>query len=117
MIVITLKRIFHLVVSQNRMLVKAWHNGKGTYGVRVGAKNRDNFFKPQWREIIVEIEGTSHSLRLTDGFWRDCPELRDSRDKWIEHWFRRCVALPWPAYHPPTFRLVPIAEQTFGLSL
>jgi hypothetical protein len=99
------------------MFVKAWHNGKGTYGIRVGAKNRDKFFKSHWREIVVEVEGAAYSIRLTDGFWRDCPEFRDSRDKWIEHWFRRRIALPWPPYHPPTFQLVSIGEQAFFLSI
>ena len=36
------------------MRVKAWSNGKGVYGIRVGAQNRAEFFNANWEEIEVE---------------------------------------------------------------
>jgi hypothetical protein len=98
------------------MNVKAWSNGKGVYGIRIGGANREKFFNPQWRQITVEIGGAPRLFKLTAGFWKDCPEFRDSGAKWIERWLRDESAVPWPPYQPPSYQLVPTGEKSFRLS-
>ena len=78
------------------MEVSAWTNGGGTYGIRVGFPNRDEFFDKGWAEIEVEIDGRPHHFRLTDGFWNRCPEFRDSGGTAIRDWLRRHRALSVP---------------------
>jgi len=97
------------------MEVKAWSNGKGTFGIRVGTDNRNRYFKPYWTEIEVEIEGKAHSFRLTPGFWKKCPEFRDSGVMIIRDWLQRHYTLDWPSRQPPHFQLLPLGGAHFRL--
>ena len=94
------------------MQVRAWSNGGGTYGLRIGMRNRDDFFRPQWDEIHMEIEGEAHRVGITGGFWRQCPEVRDPV---IREWLKRHRTLHWPKGHPPTAELVPVGGNRFRL--
>jgi hypothetical protein len=98
------------------MRVTAWSNGKGVYGIRVGAKNRIAFFDASWEEIEVEIEGEVRRFRLTDGFWRDCPEFRDRGSPTIREWLRRHRTISWPKGRPPQIELIPLADNRFRLA-
>ncbi len=59
------------------MDVSAWFGGPGTHGIRVGSGNREQWFKQEWTTITVKMDGQNHTLKLTPGFWRRCPEFRD----------------------------------------
>lgn len=95
------------------MRVSAWHNGSGTYGIRVGKANRDRFFESGWNSIEVEIEGDVHQFPLSDGFWRNCPEIRDPI---IRDWLRQHFGLDWTKFHPPRFELIPQGGNRFRLT-
>lgn len=97
------------------MDAKAWNNGEGTYGIRVGFRNRDQFFNPDWTEIKVEVDGAVHTFPITRGFWNRCPEFRDSGSPVIREWLRRHHSLPWPKRHPPRFELIPVGDNRFRL--
>lgn len=94
------------------MLASAWNNGEGTYGIRVGSRNREKFFDKSWPEIEVEIDGIFHRFALTDGFWHRCPEFRNPV---IREWLRRNRSLEWPKGHPPTVDLIPLGGNRFRL--
>ena len=47
-----------------------------TLGVRVGVKNRQQYFSKDWTTVQIELDGQVGSFRLTSGFWKDCPEIR-----------------------------------------
>jgi hypothetical protein len=99
-----------------RMTVSAWSDGSGrTYGIRVGKDGRDNFFDPAWQWIDVDIEGTTHRFQITDGFWNDCPEFRDSGAPVIREWLRRNNKIPWEKGKPPKFVLEVVGAQHFRL--
>ena len=98
------------------MRVKAWSNGKGVYGIRVGAQNRAEFFNANWEEIEVEVEGVVRRFRLTGGFWRDCPEFRDRGAPIIREWLRRHRTLNWPRRNPPEVELIPLVGNRFRLA-
>jgi hypothetical protein len=97
------------------MNATAWSNGSGTYGIRVGLRNRDRYFSPSWTEIEVEMDGEAQRFGLTDGFWNKCPEFRDSGRNIIREWLRRHHALEWPTRRPPRFQLIPLGEDRFRL--
>jgi hypothetical protein len=98
------------------MRVKAWSNGRGVYGIRVGAQNRAKFFDASWAEIEVELESEVHRFRLTDGFWRDCPEFRDRGAPILREWLRTHRTLNWPKGDPPAIELIPLAGNRFRLA-
>jgi hypothetical protein len=97
------------------MDVTAWSNGKGTFGIRVGAANRDNYFSRHVACIEVDIEGYFHTFKLTPGFWNKCPEFRDSGSSVIQDWLRRHYTTDWPSGRPPRFHLHPLSATRFRL--
>ena len=84
-----------------------------TYGVRVGDRNRDQFFDPSWKQVEIEIDGQSHVLKLSKGFWHKCPEIRG---KVIKEWLFRQGLAPWPEGRPPRLLLTPLGDNRFRLS-
>ncbi len=75
------------------MQVSVWHDGKNSYGFRVGNSNRDEFFNTEWSEIEVELDGQFFRFHLTPGFWKKCPEFRDSDGHAIREWLTRHDAI------------------------
>ena len=88
-----------------------WHNGSGTFGLKVlgGLEERDRFLP--WRDKLeregldivlpgkagdVLVEGVS----VTRSFWKNCPEFRDSR---IRDWMFEHQVWPWPYKDPPKY--------------
>lgn len=97
------------------MEVSAWSNGGGTYGIRVGVPNRDRCFSKGWSSIEVEVDGEPRRFQLTEGFWRHCPEFRDSGGRVIRGWLERHHTLNWPSGQPPRFQLLPLGGDRFRL--
>jgi hypothetical protein len=95
------------------MAATGWTNGQGTYGIRVGVKNRDRHFDRAWRTIGVDIDGHWHVCPLTPGFWYRCPELRHPA---IRDWLQRHNRIPWPVSQPPLAELRPLAINGFRLT-
>jgi len=97
------------------MEASAWCNGNGTYGIRVGTRNRDRHFERTWKEIEVEMDGQFHRFSLTEGFWDDCPEFRDHGAPIICEWLRQYRTLEWERDCPPRMMLVPLGGGQFRL--
>lgn len=98
-----------------KMDVSIWF-GSNTYGIRVGAANRDRYFERDWTEIEVEMDGTFHSFCLTKGFWNKCPEFRDRGHPVIKQWLRQHKTTDWPRGNPPRMSLFPIGSNQFRLA-
>lgn len=96
------------------MQASAWRSGT-TYGIRVGAGNRDRHFRRQWERIEVEMDGIPHSFALTPGFWAHCPEFRDRGKAVIRPWLQRHTGLPWPHGKPPRLTLLALGGSRFRL--
>ena len=92
------------------MQASAWSNGNGSYGFRVGAPNRREFFHRQWTEILLEIDGDTHPISITPGFRDRCPELRSPI---IRDWLQEHRTLSWPSGKPPRVELVPLGDNHF----
>jgi len=97
------------------MLVTAWNNGGDQYGIRVGKVNRGKYFSPSWNAIEVDVEGKLHQFALTSGFWRNCPEFRDSGQPIIKEWLTKHKTLNWPKGKPPQMQLMPLGSDKFRL--
>jgi hypothetical protein len=97
------------------MQTSAWRNGGQTYGIRVGAENRNRYFDRAWREIEVDIDGRFYQFRITDGFWNRCPEFRDAGTPVIREWLRQNRTLNWQKGAPPQVELMPLQGNRFRL--
>lgn len=98
------------------METTAWSNGHGVFGIRVGTKNRERYFSRLDSIITVEIDGNLHEFTLTPGFWKKCPEIRDSGRKAIRNWLERHHTTDWPTGRPPRFSLHYLSRAHFRLS-
>jgi len=93
------------------MKVTAWKGG--TYGIRVGKANAHKFFKKEWENIEVEINGVFYKFKLSPTFWMTCPEFRG---KSISAWLLSHKLISWPKGKPPILELVPIGGNCFRLT-
>lgn len=92
------------------MEVTAWK--AATYGVRVGRANAESYFDKTWAFVEVELDGEIHRVKLSDAFWRKCPELRSAA---IGRWLQKHRLAPWPKGRPPNLDLVLLGGQRFRL--
>jgi hypothetical protein len=95
------------------MEVSAWSNGRGTFGIRVGCRNRNVHFDRSWTKVEVEIDGQASLFDLTKGFWNKCPEFRGPA---VRDWLRQYRTLDWPTRKPPRFQLLPLGGGRFRLA-
>ena len=93
------------------MRVTGWKGG--TYGIRVGKANAEDYFSRDRRTIEVEIDGRFHVFALSDTFWTTCPEFRGAV---IGHWLQHNGLAPWPSRRPPELELTPLGNNRFRLS-
>lgn len=94
------------------MLVTGWAS-QTSYGIRIGAANRDRYFDTSWKSVAIEVDGAWYVCPITAGFWNNCPEIRHTA--FGAFWKRHGLA-PWPRYQPPTARLVPLGGTRFRLT-
>ena len=99
------------------MHVTAWKNGPlGSlgliFGIRVGAKNAQQFFDRKWTNIVVELGRLSITVNLSSSFWRNCPELRNLA---FEEWMRSLRLIPWKPQHPPRLTLTPLGGKSLSV--
>lgn len=98
-------------------LLTGWHSGKwpgGTYGLRFG-KLRETLIEGTPKTINLQLEGKeSFTVKLTDGFWKDCPEVRHPEiGPWMNAWG---VKVPWPKGNPPAFYVEKLGLNRFAVS-
>jgi hypothetical protein len=97
--------------------VTAWKNGPfGSvgliFGIRVGARNAEQFFEKQWTNVVVKFGQSSVEVKLSRSFWQNCPELRHSA---FEEWMRTLRLIPWKPHHPPMMTLTSLGGNRFRL--
>ncbi len=94
------------------MIVSAWHDGHGSYGLRVQEANVSLYFRPEWSTVSVYLPDQTEPVvvPLTESFWRGSPELRSPL---IKKFFLRNGLIPWEKNQPPNLELVPLGEGVF----
>ena len=96
------------------MIVSAWSDGHGTYGVRLLGREVSLWFRPEWERVLLELpdRSTPVEVELTASFWSGSPELRSPH---IRELFRRHGLLEWPRHQPPHFELEALGGGSFRL--
>lgn len=99
------------------MRVTAWSNGHSLpsgagYGVRLACRDRDEYFDPGWREVLIDLDGDEVKVPLPNSFWRSCPELHSAA---IGRWLLHESLAPWPHRKPPVLLLRHVTANRFQL--
>ena len=98
------------------MMVTAWNNGSTGYGVRIAMRDREQFFRKEWKSVILELEGSTVQVEVNVdklSFWRPgCGELI-SRE--IRVWLKENGLDSWPHRDPPKLLLEPLSNHRFLL--
>ena len=100
------------------MIVVAWNDGGGGYGVRITHADRDQYFLLEWEHVRVKIaDGDRFACRLTSSFWNKCSEIRGTA---FRDWFRRLGYIrggrkAWEKGSPPKFDMTPTSGNCFVL--
>ncbi len=76
------------------MIVSAYHDGHGSYGLRVLEADVSLNFRPEWENVTVYLpdERDPISVPLSPSFWEGSPEIRSSH---IKAFFSRNELAPW----------------------
>jgi hypothetical protein len=101
------------------MIVKAYNNGTHNrngagYGFKVSNADRDEFFKPEWTSILVELPEGDEPVEVKidpASFWSE--NSRELVSQAIGKWLRRNGLAPWHVGNAPVFVLEPIADNRF----
>ena len=104
------------------MVVTAWNNGAhirngNGYGFRVHNADRDEFFKKEWAEIVLEVEGESTPSIVpisAEGFWSE--NGKELICAAVGRWLRRNGMAPWGKGNPPVFVLDHVEENKFRVA-
>ncbi len=98
------------------MIGRAWSNGDPSrsgagYGIAVSKADRDANVDSHLKEVSLVLDGGERfRVRLSQSFWRDCPEFRS---KEIGAWLLANGFAPWPKGRPPAFRIDFVEEGVF----
>lgn len=101
------------------MIVKAYNNGAHNrngagYGFKVSIADRDEHFKQEWSELLVDLPGVADPVVVRiepEGFWSEAGQALLSQD--LGRWLRRNGLAPWPLGNPPVFILEPVEGNHF----
>lgn len=101
------------------MIVKAYNNGTHNrngsgYGFKVSIADRDEFFKPEWTSILVELPEVDEPVEVKidqASFWSETSHELTGLE--IGKWLRRNGLAPWHVGNAPVFVLEPVAENRF----
>jgi len=110
------------------MIGTAWRGGykkneysnpkKGSYGLKVSVTDRDKYFKRDWDNIVLEIEGKNKEFKVNinkDSFWG--PMCRELIHKEIKQWFLEDDIAPWERGKPPKIKLEVVGSNRLRASL
>lgn len=101
------------------MRATAWHNGghpteAAGYGIKFTEQDRDRYFRPEWKEVVLELDDSLARVALSNSFWRSCSELRSAE---IGRWLLASKAAPWPRGTPPGIVVHPVEGNRFSARL
>ena len=115
-------RDWNVQKGRGPMIVTAWNNGKqhrsgAGYGLKIDRTDRDRYFHPEWRLVIIEFQGQPQTVEINiskPSFWNEtCRELISIE---IGKWLIENKFAPWPKGEPPKLKLTPIKGNRFRLS-
>lgn len=103
------------------MVVVVWNDGAKNprglgYGIRIIKKDRDKYFKREWKTVKIKIDGTDTVVvgnidKMS--FW--CSSIQII-SKELGKWFIENGIADWPKGHPPRLCLTPCDGNEFVLT-
>lgn len=101
------------------MRATGWHNGSrpteaAGYGIKFSEGDRDRHFRPEWSEVILEVDGAEVAVPVSQSFWNRCSELRSAA---LGRWLLDSGVAPWPRSAPPGIAVEPIEGNRFSARL
>jgi hypothetical protein len=67
------------------MVVMTQYRGRRISGLYIGIRNAKRYFSPGIGFVEIQLDHLCIRCGLTPRFWKDCPEIEDSRlSAWIE---------------------------------
>lgn len=98
------------------MIASAWSNGKGSFGLKITKNDRDQYFKQEWKCVMLEFKMNDKLITIEvntnkKSFWNDtCHELINHK---IGDYLRSIGCIPWIKGKPPKFNILLKSEKTF----
>ena len=103
--------------GEREMIATVWTNGNTELGVKISAKDRDQFFKKEWSYVILELEGLPYPVDVNvrkQSFWRWPYAVLTHLE--LGDWLTGNGLSHWPPRKPPKLTLEPIGPRRFRLS-
>jgi uncharacterized protein YfaT (DUF1175 family) len=103
------------------MIATTWHNGShhpsgAGYGLKLQSKDRNRYFKRDWKTVMLELEGDPHPVEVNidkPSFWGSV--CREVINKHIGLWLIENGLAPWPKGKPPKLNVIPLSERRFAV--
>lgn len=92
------------------LTVTTWTNGTSIYGIRISKKDT-NLFK-EFDSVTIEIDNEIVEIKKTEGFHKDCPELRHPK---IKVFFEKNNLIKWEKRKPHKLKLIQDKFNKFKL--
>jgi hypothetical protein len=107
----------NLAVSEGEeMIATVWTNGNTELGVKISAKDRDQFFNKEWSYVTLELEGLPYPLDVNvnkPSFWRWQYVVLTHRV--LGDWLTGNGLAHWRPRRPPKLILESIGNRRFRL--
>jgi hypothetical protein len=98
------------------VIVTAWTNGSGSYGLQIDARGRDKFFNRDWGTVFIRLGVAPGEIEVKvdkGPFWSGTSLELIHRDIGKRLLAKRPA--PWPLGHPPKLKLEPVSQRRFQL--
>jgi hypothetical protein len=90
-----------------------WKGGDDGYGIRVGHENAEKYFRKEWTDVNLLIDGKNYNFKLSETFWTTCPEIRGGP---IKKWFMARGIHRWDdGKGTYKLELIPVGYKKFKL--
>ena len=105
------------------MIVKAWNYGAhhpdgNGYGIKISPIDRDLFFNPEWKTVLLILDGKPGTIEINiakKSFWNEtCRELISKK---IGEWLIDNQLGQWPPRQPPELELIKTGNRKFLLRI
>ncbi|MHA2064722.1 MAG: hypothetical protein ACXABY_10140 [Candidatus Thorarchaeota archaeon] len=61
--------------------VTIWQGPDNILGLNITDRNRELYFNPEVRTVVLHLDGVRCVSQLTDSFWNKCSEIRVAKDE------------------------------------
>ena len=98
------------------MIVKTWSNSRGSYGIKVTMQDRQQFFKKDWKTVVLEFEGSDVQAKVNidkPSFWS--PKCGELINREIKLWLQDNRLDSWPKDNPHELSLELLSSRRFLL--